>query len=249
MPELLFNRVAPLQSHSHSPMQRMQNGHTFVRSWGLRQGESLIAVSCNLCVCIEIEIYAWQIFNLILSESTDKYHLVLFVIPCRVRCASVDRIYIHVKYILQTCWTTLTRWFELRLTGLARYENVHAKLKFLLDTILHSQRLSYSFHKIFPEILENIVKNQILIQFAQFRNSIHSKDRKNSLNSKSKRELCIMCWIHSGGQFKWFGFCGFGWVKLGTHDIVNCLSFWMCDSKFENYVHTVQQTIASILWA
>lgn len=91
--ELLFNRVAPLQSHSHSPMQRMQNGHTFVRIRGLhgvRQGESLIAVSCDLCVCIEIEIYAWQIFNLILSESTDKYHLVLFVIPCRVRCVSLN---------------------------------------------------------------------------------------------------------------------------------------------------------------
>lgn len=77
----------------------------------------LIAVSCNLCMRIEIEIYAWQIFNLILSVSLcisfypfctniHKFHFWCYshIHLTRVHCAPksqndvacVNRVYILV---------------------------------------------------------------------------------------------------------------------------------------------------------
>lgn len=112
-PELLFNRVvcyafrmAPLPCAIVTHVGTANTGRERKREKAAAASRSLIAVPYNLCVRIEIEIYAWQIFNLILSGSTDKYHLVLFTIPytfigpTQWEAQCVDRVYIHVKYAL-----------------------------------------------------------------------------------------------------------------------------------------------------
>lgn len=109
-----FYLIGLCAMHSEWPHCRVQLLHTLAlpiqgerkREKAAGASRSLIAVPYNLCVRIEIEIYAWQIFNLILSGSTDKYHLVLFTIPytfigpTQWEAQCVDRVYIHVKYAL-----------------------------------------------------------------------------------------------------------------------------------------------------